>query len=158
MNQLFYNTAGGIVHKILKIGCEKTISEVIVCGKPNIKQNRNSFYFNFSVESSRFTFNNFITVKLKLTFRGKVLPECLSDSEANRDSADAEFPFPLFFSFFLSHLKCLWSKKWLLLIWKVFQSKEEWRFPFGNIFFLCRDIYVFVLCKWGKWWRHRCFH
>ena len=35
-----------------------------------------------------------------------VLPECLSvkiaflpsDSEANRDGADAEFPFPLFFS------------------------------------------------------------
>ena len=90
-----------MVHKILKIGREKrtTISEVIVRGKPNIKQNRNSFYFNFSVESSRFTFNNSITVIFKLTFKGKVLPECLSDSEANCDSADAEFPFPLFFSF-----------------------------------------------------------
>ena len=31
-------------------------------------------------------------------------------------------------------------------------------FPFGNIFFLFRDIYVFVLCKWGKWWRRRWFH
>ena len=47
-----------------------TISEVIVRGKRNIKQNRNWFYFNFSVESSRFIFNNFITVKLKLTFKG----------------------------------------------------------------------------------------
>ena len=27
------------------------------------------------------------------------LPECLSDSEANRDGADAEFPFPLSFPF-----------------------------------------------------------
>ena len=72
MNQLFYNIAGGIVHKILKIRREKrtTISEVIVRGKQNIKQNRNWFYFNFSVESSRFIFNNFITVKLKLTFKG----------------------------------------------------------------------------------------
>ena len=44
-----------------------------------------------------------------------------------------------------------------MLIWKAFQSKEEWCFPFGNIFFLFRDIYVFVLCKWGKWWRHGWF-
>ena len=38
----------------------------------------------------------------------------------------------------------------MLLIWKVFQSKEEWRFPFWNIFFRFRDIHVFVLCKWGS--------
>ena len=44
-----------------------------------------------------------------------------------------------------------------MLIWKAFQSKEEWRFSSGNIFFLFRDIYVFVLCKWEKWWRHRWF-
>ena len=50
----------------------------------------------------------------------------------------------------ITWLKCLWSKKWLLLIWKAFQSKEELRFLFGNIVFLCRDIYVFVLCKWGN--------
>ena len=31
-----------------------TISEVIVCGKLNIKQDRNWFYFKFSVESSSF--------------------------------------------------------------------------------------------------------
>ena len=53
MNQLFYNIAGGIVHQIRR---EKrtTISEVIVCGKRNIKQNWNWFYFKFSVESSSF--------------------------------------------------------------------------------------------------------
>ena len=37
----------------------------------------------------------------------------------------------------------------MLLIWKAFQSKEERCFPFWNIFFRFRDIYVFVLCKWG---------
>ena len=41
-------------------------------------------------------------------------------------------------------LKCLWSKKELLLIWKAFQSIEEWPFSFKNIFFRFRDIYVFV--------------
>ena len=52
MNQLFYNIAGGIVHKILKIRREKktTISEVIVRGKRNIKQNRNWFYLIFLVK------------------------------------------------------------------------------------------------------------
>ena len=49
-------------------------------------------------------------------------------------------------------------KNIMLLIWKAFQSKEEWRFPFWNIFFRFRDIYVFVFCKWGKWWRHGWFH
>ena len=53
MNQLFYNMAGGIVHQIRR---EKrtTISEVIVRGKRNITQNRNWFYFKYSVESSSF--------------------------------------------------------------------------------------------------------
>ena len=97
------------MNKILKIRREKraTISEVIVRGKRDIKQNMNSFYFSFSVESSRLIFNNFITVKLRLTFKSRnrpvcnllVLPECLLDSEANCDGADAEFFFPLFFSF-----------------------------------------------------------
>ena len=81
-------------------------------------QNRNWFYFEFSVESSSFTFklNNFKTEKFKLTFEGWNRPVChlfgftrvsfcqnlLHDftlSEANRDGADAESPFPLFFSF-----------------------------------------------------------
>ena len=52
-------------------------------------------------------------------------------------------------------LKYLWSKKLLLLIWKAFQSKDEWRFPFWNNFFRFRDIRVFLLCKWGKWWCHK---
>ena len=47
-----------------------TMLEVIVLGNRNIKQNRNWFYFNFSVESSSFIFNNFKTEKFKLTFNG----------------------------------------------------------------------------------------
>ena len=47
-----------------------TILEVIVHGKRNIKQNRNWFYFNFSVESSSFIFNKFKMEKFKLTFKG----------------------------------------------------------------------------------------
>ena len=100
MNQLFYNIAGGIVHQIRRE--KRTImSEVIGCGKQNIKQNRNCFYFNFSVESSSFILNNFKMEKRVF------LSECLSvkifcispsDSEANRDGADAESPFSLFFS------------------------------------------------------------
>ena len=62
MNQLFYNIAGGIVHQIRR---EKrtTISEVIVRGKRNIKQNRNWFYFKFSVESSSFILQQFNSLK-----------------------------------------------------------------------------------------------
>ena len=69
MNQLFYNIVGGIEHQIRR---EKrtTTSEVIVCIKRNIMQNRNWFYFEFSVESSSFIFNNFKTEKFKLTFEG----------------------------------------------------------------------------------------
>ena len=82
---------------------------MIVRGKPNIKQNRNWFYFKFSVESSSFILLQF---KYKIQFViCLVLPECLSvkiccispsDSEADRDGADAESPFPLFFSFSVS--------------------------------------------------------
>ena len=108
MNQLFYNLAGGIVHQI------RRESKVIVRGKRN-KQNRNWFYFNLSFESSSFIFNNFKTEKFKLTFEGWNRPVCNlfsftrvsfcqncispSNSEANRDGADAGSPFPLFFSF-----------------------------------------------------------
>ena len=69
MNQLFYNVAGGIVHQIRR---EKrtTITEVIVRGKRNIKQNENWSYYNFSVESLSFKLNNFKTEKVKLTFKG----------------------------------------------------------------------------------------
>ena len=44
---------------------QTTISEVIV----RCKRNRNWFYFNFSVESLSFIFNNFKTEKFKLTFK-----------------------------------------------------------------------------------------
>ena len=94
------------------------MSEVIARSR-NIKQNRNWFYFNFSVESSSFIFNNFLKKK-KISLPLKVaadqfvicllLPECLfvkiccilpSDSEANRDGADAESSFPLFLNSWL---------------------------------------------------------
>ena len=53
MTQLSYNIAGGVLHQIRR---EKrtTISEVIVHGRRNIKQNRNWFYFKFTVDSSSF--------------------------------------------------------------------------------------------------------
>ena len=47
------------------------ISEVIVRGKRNIKQNGNCLYFNLAIESSSFIFNNFKTEKFKLTLRLK---------------------------------------------------------------------------------------
>ena len=75
MNQLLYNIAGGIVHQIRREE-RTTILEVIVRGKRNIKQNRNWFYFNFSVESSSFIFNNFKTEKSKVTFKGWHRPVC----------------------------------------------------------------------------------
>ena len=31
-------------------------------------------------------------------------------------------------------------------------------FSFLEYLFRFRDIHAFVLCKWGKWWRHRWFH
>ena len=68
MNQLFYNIAGAIKHQI-RSEKRTTPSEVIVRGEQN-KQNRNWLYFNFAVESSGFIFNNFITKKFKLTFKG----------------------------------------------------------------------------------------
>ena len=53
MNQLFYFQ---LVELCIKSAPKKqtTTSEVIVCGKRNFKQNRNWFYFKFSVESLSF--------------------------------------------------------------------------------------------------------
>ena len=68
---------------------------MIVRGKRNIKQNRNWFYFNFSVESSSFKLNNFKTEKF--SFCQNLLHFNLA-SEANLDSSDAASPFLLFFS------------------------------------------------------------
>ena len=75
---MFYNIAGGIEHQIRR---EKrtTISEVSVRVKQNIKslmQNRNWFYFEFSVESSSFIFSSFKTETFKLTFEGWNRPVC----------------------------------------------------------------------------------
>ena len=81
-----------------------TISEVIVRGKRNIKQNRIGCYFKFSVKSSSFILLQVETDQFVICL---VLPECLSfklccispsDSETNRDGADVE-SFPFFFSF-----------------------------------------------------------
>ena len=118
MNLLFYNIAGGIVHQI-RHKKRTTISEMIVCVKRNIKQNRNWFYFKFSVESW--------SLKSKLTFEGWNRPVChlfgftrvsfclsfkiccisSSDSEANRDSADVRSLVFLF----LPHLRTLGQEK-----------------------------------------------
>ena len=70
MNQLFYNIASGIVHKIRRKK-RTTISEVIFRSKRNMKpnkQDRNWFYFNFSFESSSFIFN-IETEKLSLPLK-----------------------------------------------------------------------------------------
>ena len=59
-----------------QIRCEKqtTLLEVIVRSKRNIKQNRNWFYFNFSVESSSFIFNPLTSVPA-VTCRAKTHPQ-----------------------------------------------------------------------------------
>ena len=71
MNQLFYHIAGGIVHQIQR---EKrtTISEVLVRGKRNIKQNGSWFYFKFSVESSSFIYFKTILKRKHLSLLLKV--------------------------------------------------------------------------------------
>ena len=38
----------------------------------------------------------------------------------------------------------------MLLIWKTFQNKEEWCFPFWNIFFCFRDILCFFIMQMRK--------
>ena len=90
MNQLFYNIAGGVVHKIRRKK-RTAISEKTVHGRREIlskinKADRNWFYFNFSLESSSFIFNNFKRKNLGLPLKDEteqfviclVLPECLS--------------------------------------------------------------------------------
>ena len=85
MNQLFYNIAGGTLHQI-RGEKRTTTSEVIFRGKGNVKRNRNWFYFEFSVESSSFIFNNLKWKNLSLPLKVQtdqfviclVLPECLS--------------------------------------------------------------------------------
>ena len=55
---------------------------------------------------------------------------------------------------FAFNLKCIWHEKLLLLIWKAFQCRVQWRFLFWNIFFRFGDIDVFVVCKLATRWRH----
>ena len=115
MNQLFYNIAGGIVHQIRREK-QTTISEVIVRGKRNIKQRNWFFISNFLLEArvlyltilKRKTLSLPLKVETDQFVICLVLSGCLSvkiccispsNSEANRDGADAESPFPLFFSF-----------------------------------------------------------
>ena len=89
-----------------------TISEVIVHGKRD-KQNRNWFHFNFLLKApvSYLTISKRKNLSLPLKDETDQFVTCLvlpvsfsqncilpSDIEATRDGADAEFPFPLFFS------------------------------------------------------------
>ena len=128
MNQLFYNIAGGIEHQIRRKK-RTTISEVIVRVKQNIMQNTNWFYFEFSVQSSSFTFNNFKTEKFKLTFEGWNRPVCYLFGFTSQSVFLSKFvaflprivkrivtalmPSLLFryFSLFLSHLRTLAQEK-----------------------------------------------
>ena len=41
---------------------------------------------------------------------------------------------------------------------RLLKVKKTGVFLFGFIFFSFWDIYIFVLCKWGNWWRLRWFH
>ena len=78
--------------------------------KRNIKQNRNWFYFKFSVESSSFVFNNFRTKNLSLPLKvetdlfviGQNWLHFILGQRSESCGADAESPFPLFFSFYAS--------------------------------------------------------
>ena len=127
MNQLFYNTAGGIVHQ-LRSEQRTTTSEVIVRGKW-VKHKENWFYFNFSIASSSFKLINFKTEKftpIRLPLKVEtdqvvfclVLPECLSVKIAFypptvKRIVTALIPSFLFhcFSLFLPHLRTLAQEK-----------------------------------------------
>ena len=86
---------------------------MIVRAKRNIKQNRNWFYFKFSVESLSFILQTSLAFAwlYQSVFLSKFVAFSPSDSEANRDGADAESPSPLFFSLFLLHLRTLAQEK-----------------------------------------------
>ena len=101
-----------------QIQCEKhaTISEVIFCGKRNIKQIGIGCSSNFLLKARVLNLTILKQKNLSLSLKVETdhfvislfLPECLSvkicgispsDSEANHDGTDAESLFPLFFSF-----------------------------------------------------------
>ena len=87
MNQLFYNIAGGIVHQIRRE--KRTITTHF-----SNSQSGGQTMVVFSPERNEpFT-------EMQNTEMGCDCDCCISlDCEANRDGADAEPPFPLFFSF-----------------------------------------------------------
>ena len=120
MNQLFYSIAGEIVHKIRRKK-RTTISEVIVRGKREILSKRNKTgigFISIFLLKARVSYLTILKQKnLSLSLKYEtdkfviclVLPvsfcqNCILHlySEANLDGADAEFPFPMFFSFFAS--------------------------------------------------------
>ena len=107
MNQLFYNIAGGIVHQIRRE--KQTTSEIL-------RTRGVGFISNFLLKARVLHLTILKRKNLSLPLKVEtdqyviclVLPGCLSvkiccistsNSEANRDGADAESPFPLFFSF-----------------------------------------------------------
>ena len=116
MNQWFYNIAGGIVHKIGEK--RTTISEATFRGKREILSKINKARVSYLTILKRKTLSLLLKDETDQFVICLVLPECLSvkkyslvtDSEANRDGADAEFPFPLFF-LFLPHLRTLAHEK-----------------------------------------------
>ena len=86
-----------------------------MCGKRNIKQNRNSFYFIFPLKARVLYLTILKRKNVSLPLKVEtdqfviclVSPECVSvkiccisssDSEANGDGSDTESPFPLFFA------------------------------------------------------------
>ena len=89
-----------------------TISEVIIRGKQNIKQNRNCFYFKFSVQSSSFIlqtslsfvwFNQSVFLSKFVAFHPRTVKRIVT----------ALIPSLLFrcFSLFLPHLRTLAQEK-----------------------------------------------
>ena len=101
MNQSFYNIAGGIVHKMRR---EKrtTISEATFRGKREILSKINKARVSYLTILKRKTLSLLLKDETDQFVVCLVLPvsfcqNCIlpSDSEANRDGADAEF-----FSFF----------------------------------------------------------
>ena len=101
-----------------QIGREKrtTISKVIVRGMQNIKQNRNWFYFKFTVERSSFI----LKVEADQFVIWLVLPECLSKfvvfhPRTVKGIVTALMPSLLFrcFSLLLSHLRTLAQERFL---------------------------------------------
>ena len=82
-----------------------TISEVIVRGKREILSKLNKIGIGFiSISLLKARVSYLVGLLECFPVKSCILP---SDSEAKRDGADAEFPFPLFPFLFLPHLRTL---------------------------------------------------